>query len=561
MLTLQLMNRGENLKKIFYLIYEKRPMQVRLLALFLILIYIPILFNVFFIQRQTLSAIEDDQKERIVETVERTGRTLQDNLLSIKDDLEDFADQPGVQKGLEDYETMVDRAQEGFHNYMDRQISSIENSSSYIGNSAIITKDLLAFRNSPVFEDSFTGSSLFLDLLAENLEDGWYSVPYHWVFSPEEPSEDDAVNEEEQEGLVDNLLVYVQSIPYLEIEGTVGYVFVSLDYEAFADLYRHVYIGEDGNISLWYDDFSPFYHGQTGLLPEDLLREHSRSAGYASFQSDDENQVFYSFPLEELPAILTANIPQSSLTRSIQEPLRMNLYLITLISTLVAIWIFVEIFIISNIVTQKEVASYRLSLSEELNEKLRMYKHDFSNHLQVIQGLLHLDHKDRAIGYIQRIAEDGTTIHSTYEVGIPEIEAVLYDAVLQTKLKDIQLNIKTIQLPDSLTVDLYDLVKSLSNIVKNGVEALEGTDEKEKILSIEIYETQAFFGFRVTNNHPLIPKEHQNKLFDKGFSTKDKGSGYGLYMAKELIERNNGRIQVDVNENGNHFIVEIPKGD
>ncbi|MCK5169035.1 MAG: HAMP domain-containing histidine kinase, partial [Bacteroidales bacterium] len=65
-----------------------------------------------------------------------------------------------------------------------------------------------------------------------------------------------------------------------------------------------------------------------------------------------------------------------------------------------------------------------------------------------------------------------------------------------------------------------------------------------------------------------IPKENINKLFkiETTFSTygteKEKGTGLGLILCKELVEKNNGTIWVESNENGGstfYFTLPIKK--
>ncbi len=52
--------------------------------------------------------------------------------------------------------------------------------------------------------------------------------------------------------------------------------------------------------------------------------------------------------------------------------------------------IIIEIFILSNLMTRNEMSSYRLDVIEKMNDKLRMYKHDFNNYLQIVHSLLEM---------------------------------------------------------------------------------------------------------------------------------------------------------------------------
>lgn len=63
---------------------------------------------------------------------------------------------------------------------------------------------------------------------------------------------------------------------------------------------------------------------------------------------------------------------------------------------------------------------------------------------------------------------------------------------------------------------------------------------------------------KVTDNGGGIPEEQIVRLFEPCSTTKDKGSGIGLYMVKNIIERNmNGKISVSNTDCGTEFTIEL----
>lgn len=540
------------MKKILYLIKDKRPLQVRLLALFLILIYLPILFNVFFIQRQTISTVREDKLVSIEESLQRTVQSLDQTAVNIENLLQDRSNQPGIQKGVEDFYLLPEQGQENFHQYMNRQLTDIENTSLYLRHSSVFTLEGDHFTPEEFWHEDITTASFYQDLISEVLEDGWHFLPpeeiYHPVYFENNHNEDIAQS-----------LVYIQSLQNLEGNAVVGYIVSIIDQKSIQELYQNVFIGEEGQLALWNPQEEALSIEEQQAFPPEYRARILQSQGFDTLEVEGESKVFYSASLASFPGTLTAKIPEASLTQTIEGPLRLNLYLMIFISTLISIWVFVEIVIISNIATEKETAHYRLTLSEELNEKLRMYKHDFSNHLQIIQGLIQLGHMERALKYLNKISGQGKMIYDTYEIGIPELEVVMYDALHRGKKEDIEVNIRTMELPASLGINIYDLVKALSNLIKNAFEAMALYPEKQRNLTIELFEENQHYVFKVSNNLPLIPEEDRPRIFEKGFTTKETGDGFGLYMVKSLIEKQQGSLDVTVDDEGNHFFLRIPK--
>ena len=103
-----------------------------------------------------------------------------------------------------------------------------------------------------------------------------------------------------------------------------------------------------------------------------------------------------------------------------------------------------------------------------------------------------------------------------------------------------------------------DLQRVLSNILRNAVTAMNGTG----VIEIETYCILDFNIIKVKNNGPKIKEDIIDKIFQVGFSTKEnknKDNGFGLSIVKELVEKNNGFIEVESNDIFTEFIIKIPK--
>ncbi|NIG57392.1 HAMP domain-containing sensor histidine kinase [Chitinophaga sp. Cy-1792] len=99
------------------------------------------------------------------------------------------------------------------------------------------------------------------------------------------------------------------------------------------------------------------------------------------------------------------------------------------------------------------------------------------------------------------------------------------------------------ELPAMISPPLFDWV--IENLLKNALDAMEG---KGKIdISIENYAT--YITIDVADTGKGIPKSNLDKIFKPGFSTRKRGWGLGLSLAKRIIEDyHKGRLTVKNSE-------------
>jgi signal transduction histidine kinase len=111
--------------------------------------------------------------------------------------------------------------------------------------------------------------------------------------------------------------------------------------------------------------------------------------------------------------------------------------------------------------------------------------------------------------------------------------------------------------PSSPEVWLDDrlLRQVLENLVRNGVEAIEGAGS----VRIETDVIDRFLVIRVKDTGHGIPPETQARLFEPFFTTKTQGTGLGLATSQQIVFEHNGHLTVESQpQKGSTFSVVLP---
>lgn len=106
--------------------------------------------------------------------------------------------------------------------------------------------------------------------------------------------------------------------------------------------------------------------------------------------------------------------------------------------------------------------------------------------------------------------------------------------------------------------DRTQLIRVVTNLVKNAVQATKTTEHPNIIVAVQELETEV--EITVTDNGIGISAENEVKIFEPKFTTKSSGMGLGLAMVKNIMETYNGSITFTSEEGkGTVFKVVFPK--
>ena len=183
------------------------------------------------------------------------------------------------------------------------------------------------------------------------------------------------------------------------------------------------------------------------------------------------------------------------------------------------------------------------------------------------------EYMDKACETSNRLIQKmSTTINDFRNFFLPDKESVRFSLLHEIEhalsLVEATFTSKSIKIiyDTSLDLPMYGLPNEFSqvllNLLNNARDAIIGASRQNGEIAIEISRDGNTGRISVRDNGGGIPDQVMAKIFDPYFSTKDMGTGIGLYMSKMIIERSmNGRIEVCNRDKGAEFTITVPLAD
>jgi len=139
------------------------------------------------------------------------------------------------------------------------------------------------------------------------------------------------------------------------------------------------------------------------------------------------------------------------------------------------------------------------------------------------------------------------------------IKGVIGDVLNQMEnsgeLSEVRFNLRA---PENIEVlaDRYLIEQVFVNLFSNAVDAMDGRG----FLDIGVNAGDGSVRIKVSDTGKGIPAENISRIFDPFFTTKEKGTGLGLAIVYSIIDRHNGKIEVDSESyKGTTFSITLPR--
>lgn len=176
-----------------------------------------------------------------------------------------------------------------------------------------------------------------------------------------------------------------------------------------------------------------------------------------------------------------------------------------------------------------------------LHDNMRAFKHDFSNIISGIGGYVDTNDMEGLKKYYQQLLEDchhvnNLSLLSPDSINNPAVYSVLANKYYKADSLGIKITLESFIDFNNLHMEIYEFTRILGILMDNAIESASECDEK--IINVMIRND-------AKRNRQLLIIENTyknkdidiDKIYEKGFSTKSKNTGLGLWEVDRIIKK------------------------
>lgn len=188
---------------------------------------------------------------------------------------------------------------------------------------------------------------------------------------------------------------------------------------------------------------------------------------------------------------------------------------------------------------QNQLIENHIQEIDDLYHKIRGWRHDYHNHIQMMIAYLELGKTEEMKKYLRDLDRDLSTIDQVIKTG-----NIMVDSILNTKISIAEKNnIKVAAdavVSDKVAISDIDLCVIIGNLMDNAIEAcMTIEDEEERFIRIYIAEKMDQFYIYVSNSF----EGNLRKRGSRYFTTKgERERGYGIIRIDRIVDKNQGMI-------------------
>ncbi|MBU3114203.1 ATP-binding protein [Clostridium lacusfryxellense] len=209
--------------------------------------------------------------------------------------------------------------------------------------------------------------------------------------------------------------------------------------------------------------------------------------------------------------------------------------------------------------TEVKSMAEELTGIKKMTSDLRSQNHEFLNKLHTISGLVQLEEYEEAVEYISHISKLRGEISDILSKRIKNVHIAglllgKYNKATEANISvEIDTNSYVKEIPGNITVD--EICSVIGNLIENSIEELVKIEEGK--IFIRLNSNNESLRIRIQDNGPGISDNIIDKIFVRGFTTKEGNRGLGLSIIKQIIDYAGGDINI-LQDNGTIWDIYIP---
>lgn len=178
-----------------------------------------------------------------------------------------------------------------------------------------------------------------------------------------------------------------------------------------------------------------------------------------------------------------------------------------------------------------------------LQDNTRAFRHDFSNIVQGMAGFIDKNDMEGLKKYYSQLVEDiqhtnNLTTLSPEVVNNPAIYNVLATKYHKADQLGIKINLEAFLNMNDLHIKIYEFTRVLGILMDNAIEAAKECDEK--IINVVFRkDSKRHMQLLIIENTYTNKDVNTDKIFEKGYSTKQGNTGLGLWEVRQILKKNN----------------------
>lgn len=177
-----------------------------------------------------------------------------------------------------------------------------------------------------------------------------------------------------------------------------------------------------------------------------------------------------------------------------------------------------------------------------LNDKIRAFRHDFNNIIQAIGGYIQAKDMEGLEKYYSQLLKDCQEVNNLTglnpeSINNPAIYSLIASKYYLATEKGIEFDLDIFMDLTSIDMKIYEFCRILGILLDNAIQATQECEEKHIKVTIR-KDNRCKRQLLIVENTYKEKDIDTEKIFEKGYSTKEGNTGLGLWEVRQILLKN-----------------------